>query len=152
MHFEIIKRAHEVGHFAAGKTEEMVKRSFFIPQLRGKIQKCIRNCVPCILGSRKEGKKEGLLHPIPKEASPLSTYHVDHLVPMTSTRKSYQYILAIIDDFTKFTWLYPTRSTTAKETIDCFVKQQKTFGNPARIITDRGTAFTAREFQDYCKG
>ena len=29
--------------------------------------------------------------------------------------------------------------------------QSQTFGNPAGIITDRGTAFSSLEFQNYCK-
>ncbi|GFX67138.1 transposon Tf2-9 polyprotein [Trichonephila clavipes] len=29
-------------------------------------------------------------------------------------------------------------------------QQQKTFGNPIRIITDRGSAFTSKLFNDYC--
>lgn len=147
---EIIRKAHEKGHFAVKKTEEVIRQDFFIPKLKEKIEKCISNCIPCILGSRKEGKKEGFLHSIPKEG-PLCTYHADHLGPMTSTGKNYQYLLAIVDDFSKFTWLYPTKSTTVKETLSCFAKQQKVFGNPIRIITDKGSAFTAKEFQEYCK-
>lgn len=150
MQTEIIKRSHEIGHFAVPKTEEMVKREFYIPKLKEKIQRCIGNCISCILGSRKEGKKEGMLHPIPKQDGPLHTYHVDHLGPMSSTNKNYRYIFAIVDDFSKFTWLYACKSTTAKEVISCFEKQKQVFGNPARIISDRGTAFTAEEFEAYC--
>ncbi|GFX45897.1 pro-Pol polyprotein [Trichonephila clavipes] len=29
-------------------------------------------------------------------------------------------------------------------------QQQKTFGNPVRIISDRGSAFTSKLFNDYC--
>lgn len=50
----------------------------------------------------------------------------------------------------KFTWLYATKSTTTKEVINCLLIQQKVFGNPAKIISDRGSAFTSEEFEDYC--
>ena len=79
------------------------------------------------------------------------TYHVDHLGPLPSTNKNYRHIFVVIDDFSKFVWLYPVKSTTAQETIDKLKLQQKTFGNPSRIITDKGTAFTANEFKKYCK-
>lgn len=150
MQTEVIKKVHEDGHFAVKKTQELIKREVYIPKLKEKIESVIANCIPCILGNRKEGRKEGLLHPIPKQEGPLYTYHADHLGPIPSTNKNYQHILAVIDDFTKFTWLYATKSTTARETVNCFIKQQKTFGNPYRIITDKGTAFTANEFKDYC--
>ncbi|KAG5868543.1 hypothetical protein JTB14_026561 [Gonioctena quinquepunctata] len=56
----------------------------------------------------------------------------------------------IVDYFSKFTWLYACKSTTTKEVIDCLEKQKQVFGNPSIIITDRGTAFTAEEFKNYC--
>ena len=59
-------------------------------------------------------------------------------------------MLAVIDSFTKFCWLYPTKSTS-KEVITKLQMQSQTFGNPAGIITDRGTVFSSLEFQNYCE-
>ncbi|GFW66676.1 transposon Tf2-9 polyprotein [Trichonephila clavipes] len=116
MQTELIKLAHEKGHFSSAKTEEI----------------------------------EGFLNPIPKEDVPLSTYHVDFIGPLPSTNKRYQHILTIIDAFTKFTWLYPVKSTTLEDALDKLKLQQKTFGNPKRIITDRGSPFNSKGFGDYC--
>lgn len=151
MQNEIIRKVHEAGHYAVNKTEAKLKQEFFIPKLREKIEKNIANCVHCILYNRKRGKQEGYLHPLPKESIPLHTYHIDHLGPLESTHKNYKYILAIIDSFTKFAWLYPTKSTTTKEVITKLEHQKSIFGNPLTMITDRGTAFTSHEFQEYCK-
>lgn len=101
MQNEIIKTAHEKGHFAVKKTEEEVKREFFIPNLQAKIEKCIANCVKCILVNKKAGKQEGYLHPLNKGDVPLHTFHLDHLGPLETTPKSYKHILTIIDAFTK---------------------------------------------------
>lgn len=101
--------------------------------------------------NRKEGKQEGLLHSIPKPDVPLHTYHADHLGPLDTTSKSYNHILALIDSFTKFVWLYPTKSTTTKEVISKLELQKQIFGNPVQIVTDRGTAFTSQDFNDYCQ-
>jgi len=106
--------------------------------------------VPCILRSHKEGKQEGYLHPIPKPDTQLHTYHIDHLGPLDTTNKSYNHILAIINSFTKFVWLYPTKSTT-REVISKLDMQKQIFGNPKRITTDKGRAFTSQEFKDYCE-
>ncbi|GFS58946.1 hypothetical protein TNCV_68731 [Trichonephila clavipes] len=57
----------------------------------------------------------------------------------------------LIDTFSRFTWLYPTRSTDAAEVINRLENQRHVFGNPARIITDKGSAFTSSAFEDYCK-
>lgn len=151
MENEIIRSIHERGHGSSKKTQDLIKQECYIPQLRSKVDKFIANCVRCIIGNRKEGKQEGFLHPLQKPDVPLYTFHMDHLGPLQSTSKRYNHILAVIDSFSKFTWLYPTRSTTSAEVIEKLNKQKHIFGNPQNIITDRGTAFSSNEFKRYCE-
>ncbi|GFU02284.1 hypothetical protein TNCV_2921761 [Trichonephila clavipes] len=125
MQAELIKLIHENGHFSVGKTEEIVKQEFFIPNLSNVVKKVIVNCVPCILANKKTGKKEGFLNPISKESIPLNA-------------------------FTKFTWLYPVKTVPAESALEKLKQQQKTFGNPIKNISDRGSAFTSKLFNDYC--
>lgn len=91
MQQEIIRSSHDKGHFAVKKTEELIRRDYYIRDLQKKIEKYIANCVRCILINRKAGKQEGFLHPIEKDAIPLHTYHVDHLGLLESTNKNYNY-------------------------------------------------------------
>jgi Integrase core domain. len=150
MQRDIIKQVHDQGHFATRKVEQILKREYWFSHMREKIERVVRNCVRCILAERKHGRQEGFLRPIPKGGTPLETYHADYLGPIPSTRKSYAHLLVVVDSFTKFTWLYPTKSTTTEETIVRLTKQAATFGNPRRIVTDRGAAFTSNAFKDYC--
>ncbi|GBO35953.1 Retrovirus-related Pol polyprotein from transposon 297 [Araneus ventricosus] len=85
-----------------------------------------------------------------KEDTPLHTYHIDHLGPLESTNKNYKYVSAIIDAFTKFVWIYSTKSTTSAEVIAKLEIQKAVLGSPFQIISDRGTAFTSGDFADYC--
>ncbi|GFY49126.1 transposon Tf2-6 polyprotein [Trichonephila inaurata madagascariensis] len=118
--------------------------------MRNCIENVIKNCVACILVNKKRGKEEVFLNTIPKEDLPLSTYHVDFIRPLPTTNKNYNHIFTVIDAFTKYTWLYPTKSTTAQEAIERLELQQKTFGNPSRVINEKGGAFRSKEFEDYC--
>ncbi|GFU65386.1 transposon Tf2-9 polyprotein [Trichonephila clavipes] len=122
MQAELIKLIHENGHFSVGKTEEIVKQELFIPNLSSVVK---------------------------KKAFPLSTYHVDFIDTLPSTNKSYQHIFTVVDAFTKFTWLYPVKTVSSLK-VPSKLKQQQTFGNPIRIISDRGSAFTLKLFNDYC--
>ncbi|KMQ91095.1 blastopia polyprotein [Lasius niger] len=151
MHSQIIRRAHERGHFSVAKTEAIIKRDYYIQNLRSKVEKIIRNCIDCILAEKKQGKQEGFLSVIGKGEVPLDTFHVDHLGPLTSTKKNYKYIFVVVDGFSKFAWLYTTKSTSTAEVVDRLKKQATVFGNPRRIISDRGTAFTSGDFQEYCR-
>ncbi|GBN80685.1 Retrovirus-related Pol polyprotein from transposon 17.6 [Araneus ventricosus] len=122
LHNEIIRKVHTNGHFAMAKTEQVLEQEFYIPNALTKIENVIANCVECILYNKKHGKGEGFFNPIPKDNVPLNTYHIDVAGPLPSTNKRYQHIFTV----------------------------QTIFGNPSRIITDRGSAFTANEFETYC--
>lgn len=133
MQWDIIKLAHEQGHFGSAKTMIMLKRDYWFPNMEDKVKKVINNCIRCMLAEKKKGKGERVLYPIEKRAVPLDTYHIDHLGPMPSTKKSYNYIFIIVDVFTKFTWLYPTKTTTTKELVGKLKLQTLTFGNPTAV-------------------
>lgn len=151
MEVEVIRAAHENGHFGIKKVEECLNKQFFIAKGKEKIQQVISSCVPCILGERKHGKGEGFLHSIEKGEAPLDTYHIDHLGPMVATCKLYKHLFVVVDAFTKFVWIYPTKTTNAKEVLDKLKFQQQTFGNPRRIISDKGAAYTSDDFESYCE-
>ncbi|GBM43078.1 Pro-Pol polyprotein [Araneus ventricosus] len=150
MQTEIIRNAHERGHTGVKYTEKHLQDYYYIPKLRQKVEKIISNCVYCILINQKRGKKEGLLRLLQKQDTSLHTYHIDHLGPLESTNKNYKYVLAIIDAFNKFVWIYPTKSTTSAEVITKLEIQKAVFGSPFQTISDRGTAFTSGDFADYC--
>ncbi|GFY63546.1 retrovirus-related Pol polyprotein from transposon 297 [Trichonephila inaurata madagascariensis] len=92
----------------------------------------------------------GFLHPLVKDDIPLNTYHIDHLGPLATSHKNYKFILAVIDSFTKFVWLYPTKTTSTSEVIKKLDIQKTTFENPRFLISDHGTTFTSDEFHTYC--
>lgn len=98
---EVIKNAHDKGLFSIKKMEEAVKQEYYIPKLEKKITRIINNYVKCIIINKKTGKREGLLHPLFKENLPLHTYHMDHVGPLESTHKGYQYLLVVM--VSKFT-------------------------------------------------
>ncbi|GFX17911.1 hypothetical protein TNCV_2293591 [Trichonephila clavipes] len=101
-------------------------------------------------GSRMKHVDALSRYPVMMESIPLSTSHVDFIGPLPSTNKSYQHIFTVVDAFTKFTWLYPVKTVSAESALEKLKQQQKTFGNPIRIISDRGSAFTSKLFNDYC--
>lgn len=147
----IIKTMHEKGHICAAKVESLVKQEYDIVDLKRKVARVLANCVPCILSSRKAGKQEGYYNPIEKLAIPLHTYHIDHLGPMPSTAKKYQYLFVVVDAFTKYMWIYPVKTVTASETIKKLEELKIMCGNPHRIVSDRGAAFTSGEFRKFCE-
>lgn len=150
MRRELIRTIHGNGHFGTTKVMDILNHDYYIPRAADLAKEVISCCVPCILSSHKRGKKEGELNPIPKGDVPLATYHIDHVGPMNETSKLYKYLLVVVDGFSKFTWIYPTKTTNTTEVLERMRMQQITFGNPDRIVADRGAAFTSNEFKKFC--
>ena len=83
-----------------------------------------------------------------KPDNPLELISVDFFGPLTKTKYGYEYILIMIDTFTKYTKLYPLRKATCNATIgklDDFITQ---IGKPQKVLTDRGTQFTSKKWKE----
>lgn len=102
------------------------------------------------MATKKSGRQEGFLHAIDKGEIPLDTFHLDHVGPLATTNKSYNHILVIVDAFSKFVWLFPTKTVNSEETIQKVRVLQSFFGNPRRFVTDQGAAFTSNSFKEFC--
>lgn len=67
MEFIVIYTYHnEMGHFGVEKTLELIKQTYWFPDIKSKIKQHITNCLKCIEFNVVSGKKEGFLNPIPK--------------------------------------------------------------------------------------
>ncbi|KAH8409637.1 hypothetical protein KR215_004167, partial [Drosophila sulfurigaster] len=84
-----------------------------------------------------------------REAREKETVESNQLMDVTT--KQYKHIFAIVDGFTKFVWLYPTKTTSSEEVLQKLRNWSDVFGNPCRIISDRGSAFTSAAFESYVK-
>ena len=60
---------------------------------------------------------------------------------MVIDENDHQYVLVLIDAFSRWVDLYPTKGVTADETANRIFQHLSRFGTPERILADRGTAF-----------
>ena len=67
MQVEVVKNCHSLGHFIITKTDDLVKRDYYFPNLKKCVETVVNNCIECISVNKKRGKAEGFLNPIPKK-------------------------------------------------------------------------------------
>ena len=139
----------DLGHLGSAKKMEDILEVYWFPDMKQKVKDYIFNCLKCVEFAPVSGKNEGFLHSIEKEKLPFQVVHADHLGPFEKTSKGFKHLLIIIDGFTKFTKLYLCKSTSSSEAIKHFVQFFKCYSKPRRIVTDRGTAFTADAFKEF---
>lgn len=114
-----------------------------------KIDLFIKNCIKCIIYSPPIRSNEQNLYNIPKTPIPFDTLHIDHFGPLPSLISKRKHILLVVDGFTKFVKLYPVKSTSTKEVCCALKKYFGYYSRPRRIISDRGSCFTSREFSEF---
>jgi len=73
--------------------------------------------------------------------NPFEVLHLDHIGPLPVDSHGNEYILVIIDAFSRWVELFPTTSTTAIETAALVLNHIGRFGSPQVIHADQGPAF-----------
>lgn len=147
----VVRAAHdEMGHFAVEKTLYRLGEHYWFPSMRKYVEKYIASCIQCLFNRKKSGKKEGYLHPIPKGCNPMRTVHIDHLGPFPKSRNGNLYIIAVVDAFTKFLFMRAVKTTKTKYVLELLRDLFSTYGCPQVLISDQGSAFTAKSFAEFC--
>jgi hypothetical protein len=77
---------------------------------------------------------------------------VDILGPFPRAVGGYHFLFVAIDKFTKWLEVTPVVSITQGVAVAFLKSIVCRFGVPSRIITDNGTQFKSRLFQEYCEG
>lgn len=149
---QIVQSIHDRGHYNITKTEQLVRKEYWFKDISQIVQKTVMRCNVCKRErSGAASNQEELLNTTERNELPFDTYHVLHIGPLPPTKKDHEYIFIIVDNFTKFIWLYSTPRIGVTKVINSLKKQSVHFGNPRIIISDEATAFMASDFREYCR-
>ena len=150
METNIIRLIHEkLGHLGIEKCYDKIRLQYWFLSIFNKIKLYIQNCLRCIMHTLTFRILQRELHSIPKEPVPFDTIHIDHFGPLPHILNKNKHILVVIDAFTKFVKLYPVKTTSTKEVCFALDKYFSYYSRPRRLVSDQGTAFTSKEFQQY---
>ena len=67
--------------------------------------------------------------------------NIDHVGPYNVDDKGNQFILVIIDTFTKWIELFPVKDVEAKTTAEALIQHLGRYGCPLQILSDNGSSF-----------
>ena len=152
LRWKIIQSYHDdIGHFSVNNTLILIKKNYWFPRMRDLIKKYIHSCLECLYNKRGIDETRYHIHPIEKQATPFNTIHIDHVGPFIKSKKQNCYLIGIIDSFTKYVVLRAVRIANTSGVTKTLNEISQFFGMPARIISDRGSAFTSKQFATYCK-
>lgn len=146
----VIRSYHDnLAHCGFEKTIQGISAHYWFPSFRKRVKKYINNCLICLFNNDSSNSREGNLQITDSPSFPYEIVHVDHFGPLKTSIEGFKHILIIIDAFTRFTNLFPVKSTSSKETIKNLSYVFSDRGNPSILISDRGSTFTSLEFSNF---
>ena len=137
----VLKELHdEMGHQGIDRTTSLVRERFFWPYMQQDIEHYVARSCSCLKQKKPSRENRAPLTNIvttqPFELVSIDFLHVDKCAG------GYEYILVVIDHFSRFAQAYATTSKSAKTVADkLFNDYALKFGFPQRIHHDQGGEF-----------
>lgn len=153
LHQLALKMAHDhptSGHAGFFKTLQRVSARFAWLGMRADVSRYVRCCPVCQRTKARRQKPEGLMSS-QWATAPMEELSVDIIGPLPPTPRRHKYLLVVVDKFTKFIELFPLRSATSKQVVECMVQVFCRHGTPVTISSDNGKAFVSNLWRGLLK-
>lgn len=148
---DVFKLYHEnptAGHFGVSKTLARITELYYWPRLRQSVYSYVRKCPTCASCKSSNLPQAGLMGSYRNINFPFQLISVDLLGPYPRSRNGNQYLLVVVDWFTKFVLVHPISQATSKGIVK-FLENQVflVFGVCQVISVDNGSQFISKEFK-----
>jgi hypothetical protein len=151
---ELLTEIHggECGSHSSSRTlvSKAFRHGFYWPTALQDAAKMVKSCKACQFHAKQIHTPAQALQMIPPSWS-FVVWGVDILGPFPRTVGGYRFLFVAIDKFTKWPEATPVVNITQGVAVAFLKSIICRFGVPSRIITDNGTQFTSRVFQEYCE-
>jgi transposase InsO family protein len=127
------------------------RHGFYWPTALHDAAQLVKSCKACQFHAKQIHTPAQALQMIPL-SWPFAVWGVDILGPFPRAVNGYRFLFVAIDKFTKWPEATPLVSITQGAAVAFLKSIICRFGVPSRIITDNGTQFKSRLFQEYCEG
>jgi hypothetical protein len=140
--------SHSTSRTLVGKA---FRHGFYWPTALQDADEMVKSCKACQFHAKQIHTPAQALQMIPP-SWPFAVWRVDILGPFPRAFGGYRFLFVAIDKFTKWPEATLVVSITQGAAVAFLKSIVCRFGVPSRIITNNGTQFTSRLFQEYCEG
>ncbi|KAK0131526.1 Retrovirus-related Pol polyprotein from transposon 412 [Merluccius polli] len=145
-HQLVYKELHEdMGHLGVERMMNLIREHFYWPHMQKDVEHYITQVCSCLKNKRPNKPTRASLTNI-ITTYPFELVSIDFL-HLEKCKGGYEYILVVMDHFTRFAQAYPCRNKAAKTAAEkIFGDFALRFGFPARLQHDQGKEFPNKLF------
>nr|CAI5849390.1 unnamed protein product [Callosobruchus analis] len=112
------------GHLGVQKTYARLASKFYWPKMKEDVARYVRNCDICLKAKPIQQAPVGLmLGHGPTATRPFEVVSIDLVGPLPRSTSGFQYIVTMVDVFSKFVLFFPLRSATSAKVAQIFEDQ-----------------------------
>lgn len=136
---ETIRNYHvgKMNHRGIEETYQHIRRLYFWPNQKTKIQNFINQCDICLRSKYERNPLKIKFNVTPTSSRPFQTLHIDKIALEKSK------FLSVLDPFSKFAQLYRVQSNNSIEVVNTLIQYFSAHGTPEKIISDNGAEFNS---------
>ncbi len=139
LRFQLFQQVHSLSHPGPSATLRLIKDRYIWPGINTEVKLWAKHCEECQRGKIWRHTKTPVGH-IPTNAR-FHTVHIDLVGPLPPS-SGYQYLVTMIDRFTRWTEVVPVVNMSTESVINAFLHGWVSrFGIPRTLISDRGSQF-----------
>ena len=138
------------GHLGKDRTYYKIRNRYYWPGMYKNVVQHIRSCSNCSINKKDRKKPNGHLNQLEPPQGVWENLSMDFIGPLTPKSSSGNvYILVITDLLSKYVVAKATRDNTSLTAAKVVVEEvMLKYGIPKQILTDNGTHFSAKLFND----
>ena len=144
----LVQKAVDLAHASHQgivKTKKLIREKVWFPGIDKTVEDKVKSCLPCQAAVNEGAEKPEPLNMTPLPHGPWQDVSADFLGPLPTG----EYILVVIDDYSRFPEVEIVSGTSSRTTIPAldgiFARQ----GVPMTLRTDNGPPFSGHEFKEF---
>ena len=139
-----IQAGHD-GHQGIVKTKNLLRSKVWFPGIDKQVERTVALCRGC-----QATVEHNIIEPLEMTELPQGPWEnvaIDFKGPISSG----EYLLVVIDEYSRFVIVETVQSTKAGPTIMKLEKIFSEFGIPLKVKSDNGPPFQSKEYEDYAR-
>jgi hypothetical protein len=137
-------------HFGIRKTVELMKPVVFWPGMETDVKSFVKKCNVCQVG-KAQAPQEAPIQLFKAPERPFQRVGMDFAGPFRKTTQGNKYFLVIVDHFSKYVKAFSVSENNMEAGVAGLRKLIFEEGTPEEVLTDQGSHFTGKRFQDFLK-